>query len=117
MKKPDICELCGNKRGNGKKFCKACSAKRDYYRTTISNKKRNKEHWEKSTFLESRKINAFCKSCEHMGRNPHHKVTVKVQHHVVIKQPYYKFCKLCTVLAERDYTETYSLSGLGRERD
>jgi hypothetical protein len=112
-KKPDVCQDCGGKRGNGKKFCKSCSAKRDYYRTTISNKKRTKEHHEKSTFLESRTVKAKCPKCERL-----HKVKVKVMKHVVITRPIKKACPEREFwFTKSDYGETYSLSGLGRSRD
>ena len=110
------CE-CGKERIGKALHCPGCAKEIHRKQIAANNKKLNKERREKSTFLESRTVKGFCKCCEKLGRNPNHKVSVKVQKHVVIKQPFYKFCKLCTTLAERDYTDTYSLSGLGRERD
>ena len=103
-RKSQVCPECGKPRKYRCTYCAKCAASRKSGRIKASNKLRAKNHNEKSTFLESRSVKAFCPKCEEMGRNPYHKIKVKVQKHVVLPKKYRKFCKFCNQIAERDYT-------------
>ena len=105
--------ICGSPKFGKARYCPACVKEIHRKQIAANNKKRNKEHNEKSTLLETRTVKAKCPKCERL-----HKVKVKVMKHVVITRPIKKACPECEFyFTKSDYTETYSLSGLGRNRE
>jgi hypothetical protein len=105
------CE-CGKERIGKALRCPGCAKEIHRKQVAANNKKLNKERREKSTFLEKRKVAAKCPKC----CKPH-KVWVTIQKHLILTKPIKKACPECEFWFTRsDYGETYSLSGLGRER-